>query len=169
MHPCVCVCVCMCRQAGDTPLHVGAALNHKKTVRLLLKAGADTCTRNQVSSSKTGSSGGKRGGVEWPGGWWSCCSCRLPPRHPCGLLQAGQSALDQARQHNNPAVALLLTKAPQVGAEATGAAPSRFETCPLSGFADPGGSAGEALEEEEGDAEGRGQEPVSIQGRSAAL
>lgn len=35
----------------------------------------------------------------------------------CGLvlfLQAGQTPLDQAREHNNPEVALLLTKAPQV-------------------------------------------------------
>lgn len=32
----------------------------------------------------------------------------------CVLLQAGQTALDQAREHNNPDVALLLTKAPQV-------------------------------------------------------
>ena len=31
------------------------------------------------------------------------------------VLQAGQTALDQARDHNNPEVALLLTKAPQVG------------------------------------------------------
>lgn len=29
-------------------------------------------------------------------------------------VQAGQTALDQAREHNNPEVALLLTKAPQV-------------------------------------------------------
>lgn len=34
--------------------------------------------------------------------------------HLCGFLQAGQTALDLAREHNNPAVALLLTKAPQV-------------------------------------------------------
>lgn len=30
------------------------------------------------------------------------------------FLQAGQTPLDQAREHNNPEVALLLTKAPQV-------------------------------------------------------
>lgn len=29
-------------------------------------------------------------------------------------VQAGETALDQAREHNNPEVALLLTKAPQV-------------------------------------------------------
>ncbi|KAM7394954.1 hypothetical protein PAMA_006610 [Pampus argenteus] len=32
----------------------------------------------------------------------------------CVSVQAGQMALDQAREHNNPDVALLLTKAPQV-------------------------------------------------------
>lgn len=40
---------CICGQAGDTPLHVGATLNHKKTVRLLLEAGADTRLYNNVS------------------------------------------------------------------------------------------------------------------------
>lgn len=59
---------------GDTPLHVAATLNHKKTVRLLLEAGADSRICNN----------------------------------------AGQTALDQARENNNPNVALLLTKAPQV-------------------------------------------------------
>ncbi|XP_037541648.1 ankyrin repeat domain-containing protein 6b [Nematolebias whitei] len=59
--------------AGDTPLHVAASLNHKKTVRLLLEAGADTLICNN----------------------------------------AGQTALDQARDHNNAEVALLLTKALQ--------------------------------------------------------
>ncbi|MEQ2291818.1 hypothetical protein AMECASPLE_016826, partial [Ameca splendens] len=61
---------------GDTPLHIAAALNHKKTVRLLLEAGADSHIHNN----------------------------------------AGQTALDQARDHNNPEVALLLIKAPQPGA-----------------------------------------------------
>ncbi|XP_045916611.1 ankyrin repeat domain-containing protein 6b isoform X3 [Micropterus dolomieu] len=61
-------------KTGDTPLHVAAALNHKKTVRLLLEAGADSRICNN----------------------------------------AGQTSLDQAREHNNPDVALLLTKAPQV-------------------------------------------------------
>lgn len=49
---------------------------------------------------------------------------RLYERCPCDVpviclsvflsLQAGHTALDQAREHNNPDVALLLTKAPQV-------------------------------------------------------
>lgn len=43
------MCVVTCVQAGDTPLHVGAALNHKKSVRLLLEAGADTRVCNNVS------------------------------------------------------------------------------------------------------------------------
>lgn len=34
---------------------------------------------------------------------------------PCSSPQAGQTPLETARYHNNPEVALLLTKAPQVG------------------------------------------------------
>lgn len=41
---------CVCYQAGDTALHVAAALNHKKTVRLLLEAGTDSSLRNNVSA-----------------------------------------------------------------------------------------------------------------------
>lgn len=36
-------------QAGDTALHVAAALNHKKVVKLLLEAGADASVVNNVS------------------------------------------------------------------------------------------------------------------------
>lgn len=38
-----------CFQAGDTALHVAAALNHKKVVKILLEAGADTTLVNNVS------------------------------------------------------------------------------------------------------------------------
>lgn len=39
----------------------------------------------------------------------------LTLHHSSGLFpQAGETALDKAREHNNPEVALLLTKAPQV-------------------------------------------------------
>lgn len=38
-----------CLQAGDTPLHVAAALNHKRAVKLLLEAGIDATARNHVS------------------------------------------------------------------------------------------------------------------------
>lgn len=38
---------------------------------------------------------------------------------PCVFLQAGQTPLETARHHNNPEVALLLTKAPQVGLKAS--------------------------------------------------
>lgn len=40
---------------------------------------------------------------------------------PCTLPQAGQTPLEAARDHNNPEVALLLTKAPQVGLAALSA------------------------------------------------
>uniref|UniRef100_A0A287AIS9 Ankyrin repeat domain 6 n=1 Tax=Sus scrofa TaxID=9823 RepID=A0A287AIS9_PIG len=59
--------------AGDTALHIAAALNHKKVVKILLEAGADGTIVNN----------------------------------------AGQTPLETARYHNNPEVALLLTKAPQ--------------------------------------------------------
>lgn len=38
-----------CLQVGDTALHVAAALNHKKVVKILLEAGADTTIVNNVS------------------------------------------------------------------------------------------------------------------------
>lgn len=43
-------------------------------------------------------------------GWWPALTVL-----PCALPQAGQTPLEAARCHNNPEVALLLTKAPQVG------------------------------------------------------
>lgn len=36
-------------QVGDTALHVAAALNHRKVVKLLLEAGADASVVNNVS------------------------------------------------------------------------------------------------------------------------
>lgn len=39
-------------QAGDTALHVAAALNHKKVVKLLLEAGADATVVNNVSAEE---------------------------------------------------------------------------------------------------------------------
>ncbi|XP_057595363.1 ankyrin repeat domain-containing protein 6 isoform X3 [Hippopotamus amphibius kiboko] len=112
-------------QAGDTALHVAAALNHKKVVKILLEAGADgTIVNNEtflgeqcpqpvspraltpvaVSSGVTGLPVDGRGS-------------RAGPRHThgCVLLStcAGRTPLETARYHNNPEVALLLTKAPQ--------------------------------------------------------
>lgn len=48
------MCMSVCDgfpQAGDTPLHVAATLNHKKAIRLLLEAGADSRINNNVSVS----------------------------------------------------------------------------------------------------------------------
>ena len=43
-------CFLLCHlQAGDTALHVAAALNHRKVVKLLLEAGADASVVNNVS------------------------------------------------------------------------------------------------------------------------
>ncbi|KAJ0009254.1 hypothetical protein NQD34_016669, partial [Periophthalmus magnuspinnatus] len=43
-----CVFLSSCPQRGDTALHVAAALNHKKTVQLLLEAGIDANLRNNA-------------------------------------------------------------------------------------------------------------------------
>ncbi|XP_025839656.2 ankyrin repeat domain-containing protein 6 isoform X5 [Vulpes vulpes] len=81
-------------QAGDTALHVAAALNHKKVVKILLEAGADGTIVNNESFL-----GGQvlQSFASWSTFRW-----------------AGQTPLETARYHNNPEVALLLTKAPQV-------------------------------------------------------
>lgn len=99
--------------------------------------------------------------------------------HLCGFLQAGQTALDQAREHNNPAVALLLTKAPQV--ETQQKPPVKLELIYIGprtttkgvllfiACSDSESSAWQACEEEEGEAEGRGQDSVVTQGWNASL
>lgn len=46
LHDCFLLCNL---QAGDTALHVAAALNHRKVVKLLLEAGADASVVNNVS------------------------------------------------------------------------------------------------------------------------
>ncbi|XP_072593346.1 ankyrin repeat domain-containing protein 6 isoform X14 [Vulpes vulpes] len=81
-------------KAGDTALHVAAALNHKKVVKILLEAGADGTIVNNESFL-----GGQvlQSFASWSTFRW-----------------AGQTPLETARYHNNPEVALLLTKAPQV-------------------------------------------------------
>ncbi|CAN9507599.1 unnamed protein product [Ophioblennius macclurei] len=93
--------------AGDTCLHVAARYNHVAVIRILLGAFCSVSEKNLVGDS---------------------------PLHVAATLNhkktvrlfleagadsricnnAGQTALDQAREHNNPEVALLLTKAPQV-------------------------------------------------------
>ncbi|XP_064216917.1 ankyrin repeat domain-containing protein 6 isoform X4 [Aotus nancymaae] len=98
--------------AGDTALHVAAALNHKKVAKILLEAGADmTIVNNILEQAPTQVHFLLRGhpavsaflnGSAGPGGCNSCC------------VKAGQTPLETARYHNNPEVALLLTKAPQV-------------------------------------------------------
>uniref|UniRef100_A0A8C0KSA9 Ankyrin repeat domain 6 n=1 Tax=Canis lupus dingo TaxID=286419 RepID=A0A8C0KSA9_CANLU len=87
--------------AGDTCLHVAARYNHLSIIKLLLSAFCSVHEKNQVSA------------------------CVLPvapgplPTRLTGVLaqtgaEAGQTPLETARYHNNPEVALLLTKAPQV-------------------------------------------------------
>uniref|UniRef100_A0A669BMZ3 Ankyrin repeat domain 6b n=1 Tax=Oreochromis niloticus TaxID=8128 RepID=A0A669BMZ3_ORENI len=93
--------------AGDTCLHVAARYNHLAVIRILLGAYCSVSEKNLAGDT---------------------------PLHVAAILNhkkairllleagadsrisnnAGLTALDQAREHNNPEVALLLTKAPQV-------------------------------------------------------
>lgn len=49
--------LCVGLQVGDTALHVAAALNHKRTVKLLLEAGIDGTVRNNVSDIRGNNNG----------------------------------------------------------------------------------------------------------------
>lgn len=60
-------------QAGDTALHIAAALNHKKVVKILLEAGADGTIVNNVS----GVAATVSKAVPTPCGVSLCCG-RLP-------------------------------------------------------------------------------------------
>uniref|UniRef100_A0A1A8HV84 Ankyrin repeat domain 6b n=1 Tax=Nothobranchius kuhntae TaxID=321403 RepID=A0A1A8HV84_NOTKU len=92
---------------GDTCLHVAARYNHVAVIRVLLGAFCSVSEKNLVGDTP----------LHVAAALNHKKTVRL-------LLEAGadtlicnnldQTALDQARDHNNPEVALLLTKAPQV-------------------------------------------------------
>uniref|UniRef100_A0A8C5NHS5 Ankyrin repeat domain 6b n=1 Tax=Gouania willdenowi TaxID=441366 RepID=A0A8C5NHS5_GOUWI len=93
--------------AGDTCLHVSARYNHVAMVRTLLGAFCSVSEKNLVGDTPLH------------------VAAALNHKKTVRLLleagadgricnNAGLTALDQAREHNNPEVALLLTKAPQV-------------------------------------------------------
>uniref|UniRef100_A0A672I1G4 Ankyrin repeat domain 6b n=1 Tax=Salarias fasciatus TaxID=181472 RepID=A0A672I1G4_SALFA len=93
--------------AGDTCLHVAARYSHVAVVRILLGALCSVSEKNLVGDSPLH------------------VAAALNHKKTVGLLleagadgricnNAGHTALDLAREHNNPEVALLLTKAPQV-------------------------------------------------------
>ncbi|XP_068198822.1 ankyrin repeat domain-containing protein 6b isoform X2 [Antennarius striatus] len=93
--------------AGDTCLHVAARYNHVTVIRILLGAFCSVSEKNLAGDTPLHVS--------------SALNHKKTVRllleagadsHVCN--SAGQTALDQAREHDNPAVALLLTKAPQV-------------------------------------------------------
>lgn len=69
-------------QAGDTALHIAAALNHKKVVKILLEAGADGTIVNNVS----GVAAAVPKAVPTPFGVRVCCSpltsCELRGHSP---------------------------------------------------------------------------------------
>ncbi|XP_008285476.1 ankyrin repeat domain-containing protein 6b [Stegastes partitus] len=92
---------------GDTCLHVAARYNHMAMIRILLGAFCSVSEKNLVGDTPLH------------------VAAALNHKKTVRLLleagadsricnNAGQTALDQAREHNNPDVALLLTKAPQV-------------------------------------------------------
>uniref|UniRef100_A0A8C8LW25 Ankyrin repeat domain 6b n=1 Tax=Oncorhynchus tshawytscha TaxID=74940 RepID=A0A8C8LW25_ONCTS len=92
---------------GDTCLHVAARYNHVSMLRILLGAFCSVGEKNQAGDTPLH------------------VAAALNHKKTVRLLleagtessirnNAGQTALDQARDHNNPDIALLLTKAPQV-------------------------------------------------------
>uniref|UniRef100_A0A8C8DT71 Ankyrin repeat domain 6b n=1 Tax=Oryzias sinensis TaxID=183150 RepID=A0A8C8DT71_9TELE len=81
--------------AGDTCLHVAARYNHVAMIRILLGAFCSVLQRRVLTDQEA-------------------LRVFLSNRKTITTAPAGQTALDQARDHNNPEVALLLTKAPQV-------------------------------------------------------
>ncbi|XP_078146004.1 ankyrin repeat domain-containing protein 6b isoform X1 [Centroberyx gerrardi] len=92
---------------GDTCLHVAARYNHVAMIRTLLGAFCSVSEKNLAGDTPLH------------------VAAALNHKKTVRLLleagadsricnNAGQTALDQARDHNNPDVALLLTKAPQV-------------------------------------------------------
>uniref|UniRef100_A0A665V2Q1 Uncharacterized protein n=1 Tax=Echeneis naucrates TaxID=173247 RepID=A0A665V2Q1_ECHNA len=92
--------------AGDTCLHVAARYNHITVIRILLGAFCSVSEKNLVGDTPLH------------------VAAALNHKKTVRLLleaggdsricnNAGETALDQAREHNNPDVALLLTKAPQ--------------------------------------------------------
>ncbi|KAM7367529.1 hypothetical protein PAMP_013820 [Pampus punctatissimus] len=92
---------------GDTCLHVAARYNHVAMIRILLGAFCSVSEKNLAGDTPLH------------------VAAALNHKKTVRLLleagadsricnNAGQMALDQAREHNNPDVALLLTKAPQV-------------------------------------------------------
>uniref|UniRef100_A0A8C2ZXG1 Ankyrin repeat domain 6b n=1 Tax=Cyclopterus lumpus TaxID=8103 RepID=A0A8C2ZXG1_CYCLU len=93
--------------AGDTCLHVASRYNHVAVIRILLGAFCSVSEKNLAGDTPLH------------------VAAALNHKKSVRLLleagadsnicnNAGQTALDQAREHNNPDVALLLTKAPQV-------------------------------------------------------
>ncbi|KAM6953954.1 ankyrin repeat domain-containing protein 6b [Aplochiton taeniatus] len=92
---------------GDTCLHVAARYNHVAVLRILLGAFCSVSERNQAGDTPLH------------------VAAALNHKKTVRLLletgadssicnNACKTALDQARDHNNPEIALLLTKAPQV-------------------------------------------------------
>uniref|UniRef100_A0A7N6BWZ4 Ankyrin repeat domain 6 n=1 Tax=Anabas testudineus TaxID=64144 RepID=A0A7N6BWZ4_ANATE len=92
---------------GNTCLHVAARYNHVAIIRILLGAFCSVSEKNLAGDTP----------LHVAAALNHKKTVRLllelgADSHICN--NAGETALDQAREHNNPSVALLLTKAPQV-------------------------------------------------------
>nr|XP_046228932.1 ankyrin repeat domain-containing protein 6b isoform X2 [Scatophagus argus] len=93
--------------AGDTCLHVAARYNHVAMIRILLGAFCSVSEKNLTGDTP----------LHVAAALNHKKTVRLlleAGADSCICNNAGLTALDQAREHNNPDVALLLTKAPQV-------------------------------------------------------
>uniref|UniRef100_A0A8C9XIU9 Ankyrin repeat domain 6b n=1 Tax=Sander lucioperca TaxID=283035 RepID=A0A8C9XIU9_SANLU len=93
--------------AGDTCLHVAARYNHVAVIRILLGAFCSVSEKNLAGDTP----------LHVAAALNHKKTVRLlleagADSHICN--NAGHTAMDQARENNNPDVALLLTKAPQV-------------------------------------------------------
>ncbi|XP_029704952.1 ankyrin repeat domain-containing protein 6b [Takifugu rubripes] len=92
---------------GESCLHVAARYNHVAVIRILLGAFCSVSQKNLAGDTPlhVGASLNHKKSVRLlleAGADTRVCN------------NAGQTPLDQAREHNNPEVALLLTKAPQI-------------------------------------------------------
>ncbi|XP_056872434.1 ankyrin repeat domain-containing protein 6b [Takifugu flavidus] len=98
---------------GESCLHVAARYNHVAVIRILLGAFCSVSQKNLAGDTPlhVGASLNHKKSVRLlleAGADTRVCN------------NAGQTPLDQAREHNNPEVALLLTKAPQIQSVARG-------------------------------------------------
>ncbi|XP_052032158.1 ankyrin repeat domain-containing protein 6 isoform X4 [Apodemus sylvaticus] len=108
--------------AGDTCLHVAARYNHLSVIRLLLSAFCSVHEKNQAGDTALH--------VAAALNHKKVVKILLEAGADTNIVNnAGQTPLETARYHDNPEVALLLTKAPQ-GSVSAGDTPSSEQAVP---------------------------------------